>query len=138
MYEFLWPLLASTLAGLIIGIERQWARVGTSLKTPTLVCIGATVFMIVGQHLGGDGPIRIVAQIVSGIGFLGAGVIMHEGANVKGLSTAATIWTAAGVGALAGIGCLYEAIVLALAIAVLNCILRYLSNFIDKHHHNLT
>src|SRR2546428_823524 len=98
--------LAAILGG-IIGIERQIRDKPAGLRTNILICVGSTLFMSistkVAQLLGGD-PTRIAAQIISGIGFLGAGVVLHSHGFVLGLTTAATIWVVAGVGMALGSG----------------------------------
>ena len=99
-------LLAAILGG-IIGIERQIRDKPAGLRTNILICVGSTLFMSistkVAQLLGGD-PTRIAAQIISGIGFLGAGAVLHSHGFVLGLTTAATIWVVAGVGMALGSG----------------------------------
>ena len=99
-------ILAAILGG-IIGLEREIRDKPTGLRTNILICVGSTLFMSlstrVAQLLGGD-PTRIAAQIISGIGFLGAGVVLHSHGFVLGLTTAATIWVVAGVGMALGSG----------------------------------
>src|SRR5437762_383360 len=99
-------LLAAILGG-IIGIERQIRDKPAGLRTNILICVGSTLFMSistnVAQILGGD-PTRIAAQIISGIGFLGAGAVLHSHGFVLGLTTAATIWVVAGIGMALGSG----------------------------------
>lgn len=99
-------VLAAILGG-IIGIEREMGDKPTGLRTNILICLGSTLFMSispkVAEILGGD-PTRIAAQIISGIGFLGAGVVLHSHGFVLGLTTAATIWVVAGVGMAVGSG----------------------------------
>jgi putative Mg2+ transporter-C (MgtC) family protein len=94
----------ATLLGVAIGIERQWRARMAGLQTMALVSMGAALFLILGAytfHREQD-PTRVAAQIVTGIGFLGAGVIMKQGSSVTGLNTAATLWATAAVGALCG------------------------------------
>ena len=77
--------------GGLIGLERQWRQRSTGLRTNGLVAVGAAMFVIMGGLLGGhDGQVHVAAYVVSGIGFLGGGVILKEGANVRGVNTAAT------------------------------------------------
>src|SRR5215475_1258997 len=99
-------LLAAILGG-IIGIEREIRDKPAGLRTNILICVGSTLFMSistkVAELLGGD-PTRIAAQIISGIGFLGAGAVLHSHGFVLGLTTAATIWVVAGVGMALGSG----------------------------------
>ena len=113
----LWPFLDTLVSyvvafvlGTLIGAERQYRQRTAGLRTNALVAIGAAAFTDLGQRLGGDvESIRVIAYVVSGIGFLGAGVIMKEGMNVRGLNTAATLWCSAAVGAIAGSDMLAEA-----------------------------
>jgi putative Mg2+ transporter-C (MgtC) family protein len=113
------PLLVSLVLGTMLGFERQVDRKPAGLRTHTLVCMGAALFILTGRHAalaGGADPTRTLHGIVTGIGFLGAGAILHrtEG-GVTGLTTAASIWVVAGVGAAAGL----EAYGLAAAATVL-------------------
>ena len=108
--------LAFVLATLI-GAERQWRQRSAGLRTNVLVAVGAAAFVSLGLRLNGQaGAAQIAAYVVSGIGFLGAGVIMKDGAQVWGLNTAATLWCSAAVGALSGAGFAAEAAFLALAV----------------------
>jgi len=100
-------LLLAALLGGIIGVEREMRDKPAGLRTNILICVGSTLFMSistkVAEILGGD-PTRIAAQIISGIGFLGAGAVLHSHGFVLGLTTAATIWVVAGVGMALGSG----------------------------------
>jgi len=96
--------------GAMIGLERQYRQRSAGLRTMVLVALGAAAFVHLGGRIyGGEGQTRIIAYVVSGIGFLGAGVIMKEGLQVRGLNTAATLWSTAAVGACAGAGLYAEA-----------------------------
>jgi putative Mg2+ transporter-C (MgtC) family protein len=113
------------ILGGAIGIERQWRQTKAVLKTNVLVCIGSAMFVMMAAMTPGDSsPTRVAAQVVSGIGFLGGGVILREGSSVKGLNTAATLWCAAAVGTLVGSGLLSQAYVSAMAVVAANLILR--------------
>lgn len=91
--------------GALIGMERQIRQRKAGLRTNALVALGAAAYMVFSTLIEGDmSPSRVAAQVVSGIGFLGAGIIFRDGANVHGLTTAATLWCAAAVGLLAGSG----------------------------------
>jgi putative Mg2+ transporter-C (MgtC) family protein len=93
--------------GAVIGIERELSDKAAGLRTHILICVGSCLFMIVSKNFTGvvnADPTRIAAQIVAGIGFLGAGAIMHEGERVVGLTTAATIWVVAAIGMAVGVG----------------------------------
>jgi putative Mg2+ transporter-C (MgtC) family protein len=100
-------LFISLLLGAAIGFEREMSDKAAGLRTNTLICVGACLFMIVSKNFTGvinADPTRIAAQIVTGIGFLGAGAIMEERRRVIGLTTAATIWVVAAVGISVGVG----------------------------------
>jgi putative Mg2+ transporter-C (MgtC) family protein len=123
--EFSLRLGISLVLGGAIGIERQWRQTRGVLKTNVLVCLGATMFVMLSVMTPGEAsPTRIAAQVVSGIGFLGGGVILREGASVRGLNTAATLWCASAVGTLVGAGYLFQAYVGTFAVVVANLIFR--------------
>lgn len=109
MFPYISNLLAAMLLGALIGAERQWRQRMAGLRTNALVATGAAVFILSSMSTSPDSPGRIAAQIVSGIGFLGAGVIMREGMNVRGLNTAATLWCSAAIGVLCGLGQFWNA-----------------------------
>jgi len=124
--------IAFSLGG-AIGLERQYRQRLAGLRTNVLVAVGAAAFADVGiRLLGPEGATRIIAYVVSGIGFLGAGVIMKDGGNVRGLNTAATLWCSAAVGALAGSGLAAEAGVLTLFVLAGNTLLRPVVNYLNR------
>ncbi|MDG4950970.1 MgtC/SapB family protein [Weeksellaceae bacterium KMM 9724] len=133
--EYILRILTAFVLGGIIGFERQWQQKNAGLRTNTLVSIGAASFVLLSLNIyslaGGD-PARITAQIVTGIGFIGAGVIMKDGFNVRGLNTAATIWCSAAVGTLAGMGFYTEAIITTSAVVLSHLILRPISIRLSK------
>ncbi len=102
-------LAAAFAFGTLIGAERQYRQRSAGLRTNVLVAVGAAAFVDFGVRLAGPASTQIMAYVVSGIGFLGAGAIMKEGVNVRGLNTAATLWCSAAVGAAAGAGLVVEA-----------------------------
>jgi putative Mg2+ transporter-C (MgtC) family protein len=108
--------------GALVGLERQWRQRMAGTRTNALVAGGAAAFIMCGLLLDNDPSARgrIVSYVVSGVGFLGAGVIFKEGGNVRGLNTAATIWCSAAMGALSGLGALNLALVLASAVLLTN------------------
>jgi len=122
--EVIMKLLISLFLGGLIGIEREWRKHPAGLRTHILVSVGATAFMFLGYYSfdngGGSGgfvdPTRIAAGVVTGIGFLGAGAIMKEGVNVRGLTTAASIWVSAAVGLCVGASLFITATVLTLTV----------------------
>ena len=124
---------AAFILGSLIGLERQVRQRTAGLRTNTLVAVGAAVFVDLANRLDGSGgAVRVVAYVVSGIGFLGAGAIMKEGANVTGLNTAATLWGSAAVGACAGANLLGEALIAALFVLASNTLLRPVVNRINR------
>lgn len=123
--EIVYRLSVALLLGAVIGLERQWHKRTAGIRTNALVCIGAAGFIIFASFFPHENsPTRIAAQIVSGIGFLGAGVIMREGLTVRGLNSAATIWCSSTVGVFSGGGFFIEATLLTGAIMVTNLVLR--------------
>jgi putative Mg2+ transporter-C (MgtC) family protein len=123
--DFCLRLAVALVLGGTIGIERQWRQTRRVLKTNVLVCLGASMFVMLSIMTPGDSsPTRIAAQIVSGIGFLGGGIILREGASVRGLNTAATLWCASAIGALVGSGLLFQAYVGTFAVVAANLIFR--------------
>lgn len=133
--EMILRLLAGVGLGAVIGFERQYRARMAGLRTNALVAAGATLFVLLsanGFHGGTADPTRVAAQIVSGIGFLGAGVIIRDGLNVRGLNTAATLWCSAAVGALAGAGMFTTAAAGAVAVMVVNIALRAAGRAVDR------
>lgn len=124
VFPYMTHLLAAMLLGALIGAERQWRQRMAGLRTNALVATGAAVFILSAMSASPDSPGRIAAQIVSGIGFLGAGVIMRDGMNVRGLNTAATLWCSAGIGVLCGLGQFWNATAATLIILCANILLR--------------
>lgn len=127
-------LLVAFVCGSIIGLERQIRQRTAGLRTNTLVAVGAAVFVDLAMRISGaDGSTRVISYVVSGVGFLGAGAIMKEGANITGLNTAATLWGSAAVGACAGAGMLPEAGIATLFVLASNTLLRPVVNYINRH-----
>jgi putative Mg2+ transporter-C (MgtC) family protein len=131
-------LLAASL-GALIGIEREIHDHPAGMRTHLLVSVGSAAFTILSIYAFGDGdPGRVAAQIVSGIGFLGAGAILKEGASVRGLTTAASLWAVAAVGMAAGAGAWVPAIVTTFIVIVSLWPLRLLSaRIIGRDTHRL-
>jgi putative Mg2+ transporter-C (MgtC) family protein len=124
---------AAFVLGCLIGLERQIRQRNAGLRTVVLVSVGSAAFVHLGGRIfGPEGETRVASYVVSGIGFLGAGVIMKEGEQVRGLNTAATLWGAAAVGAFAGGGLLSEAALVALAVLGGNTLLRPLVDYINR------
>ncbi len=106
-------ILAVVLGG-IVGLERELSGKPAGLRTNVLICVGAAVFTLISRYMGGtenDSISRIAAQIVTGIGFLGAGAIMNDRGGIHGLTTAATIWLVAGIGMACGADMYFAAVI---------------------------
>jgi putative Mg2+ transporter-C (MgtC) family protein len=130
--HFATGLGAGLSSGALIGIERQWRQRMAGLRTHTLVATGSALFVLLSSSFGTGDPSRVAAQVVSGIGFLGAGVIMRDGVNVSGINTAATLWCSAAVGSLAGAGLPGYALAGAAAIVAVNTAVRGLAQRLDR------
>jgi putative Mg2+ transporter-C (MgtC) family protein len=126
--QFATNIAVALALGATIGVERQWRQRLAGLQTNALVALGAAGFVGFSQLMPGDSsPTRVAAQVVSGIGFLGAGVIFKDGLSVRGLNTAATIWCSAAVGVLSGIAMTTHAAALAGFVVAVNLVLRPLA-----------
>jgi putative Mg2+ transporter-C (MgtC) family protein len=132
LFSFTLNVGAALLMGLAIGLERQFRQHPAGLRTNALVCVGAALFVSL-SHLMGDAgsPTRIASYIVSGIGFLGGGVILREGLTVRGMNTAATLWCTAAVGTLAGAGFAMHALIGTAVILGVHLGVRPVSRWVD-------
>ncbi len=114
---FIFKALVAVIVGFLIGIERQWSRKPAGIRTNILVVLGATMFTIVSYEMAktynGD-PTRIASNIVTGIGFLGAGAILHARGTIRGLTSAATLWVDGALGMMIGSGKFIETAVTAI------------------------
>lgn len=134
--NFFADIAVALLLGAAIGLERQWRQRLAGLRTNALVALGAAAFVAL-SAIAADGEpgadrTRIAAQVVSGIGFLGGGLILKEGLNVRGLNTAATLWCSAAVGSLAGMGALIPATITAALVLGANVVLRPIVYLINR------
>jgi len=121
------------ILSILIGLERQLRHRMVGLRTNVLVCIGAFLFVYLSFGINVSDKTRVAAQVVSGIGFLGAGVILRDGSKIKGLNTAATLWCVAAIGTLCASGLVIEATIGTIFVLLSNIILRLFSLFImDK------
>ena len=133
-YEFAGRLIIAFIFGGLVGAERQWRQRTAGLRTNCLVAVGSAMFVMMGG-LVGDGDAsrgRVAAYIVSGIGFIGGGVILKEGFTIRGLNTAATLWCMAAIGTLAGLGRTSFSFVGTLAVLAANLLLRPLAQRINR------
>ncbi|MCK0159144.1 MgtC/SapB family protein [Allomuricauda sp. F6463D] len=123
----------ATIAGLLIGLEREYKGKHAGLKTNTLVAIGAAVFVLISMRFYGEDYAditRVLSQVVTGIGFLGAGVILQneKKERVKGLTTAATLWCSAGAGCLAATSMFVELGIIIILVVIINIVFGYVDN----------
>ncbi len=137
-------LLGALLLGLLVGYERSYHGRAAGMRTYSLVCMASAALTVLGGYpefwygghgavVGGD-PTRIVQGIVTGVGFLGAGVIMREGFNISGLTTAASIWASSVIGIMVGIGFYLSAMGLAFLCAMAMIFLSKLENWLPSRH----
>lgn len=133
--EFTLRLAVGVGCGALIGIERQWQARRAGLRTNALVATGATLFVLYAVATNDNSPTRVASYVVSGVGFLGGGVILREGFNVRGLNTAATLWCSAAVGVLAAGGHPLFALIAAGTVVGIHLLGRPLGHLID--HDNL-
>lgn len=115
-------VLLSVLLGFIIGFERKQRFKEAGIRTHTIVCFGAAIMTVISKNIGAGDPGRIAAQIVSGVGFLGAGMIVYKQHEVKGLTTAVGIWATAGVGMACGAGLYIVAVGATALLVIVQCI----------------
>ncbi|HET7437726.1 MAG TPA: MgtC/SapB family protein [Thermoanaerobaculia bacterium] len=127
-------LSIALLFGAIVGVEREWRQKHAGVKTLALVAIGAAGFAMMSDTFGptNHNPAQIAAAVVGGIGFIGAGVIMHRGLTVQGVTTAATLWADASVGLASGLGQFAVAGVLTLAIVIVQFMVRRVENVLVR------
>jgi putative Mg2+ transporter-C (MgtC) family protein len=131
--EDIYRLLVSLIIGAVIGAEREYRSKSAGLRTMILVSLGSCAFTILSIRIGDPGnPDRIAANIITGIGFLGAGVIFKEDNRVTGITTATTIWMVAALGMAAGSGHYLTALVGSVAVMVVLILLIYLQNIIER------
>lgn len=129
---FLTRISVCFILGIIIGLERQYRRKIAGIRTITLVSLGAFLFVSISDFTSPNDITRIAAQVVSGIGFIGAGVILRDGKDIRGLNTAATLWCSAAIGTLTALNLIGEAVIGVLYILLSNILLRFVSRTIMK------
>ena len=122
----------ATLLGYVIGVEREFHGKAVGTRTISLIAIGTSLYVLMSPSIFGGDNSRIIAQVVSGIGFLGAGIIFKDGDTVKGLTTAATVWCAAAVGGLCGFGMFAEALLGTLVIVAINIFFKHRLSKLEK------
>jgi putative Mg2+ transporter-C (MgtC) family protein len=130
--DFALRLAVGVGCGALIGMERQWRARRAGLRTNALVAAGATLFVLYGAATEDTSATRVASYVVSGIGFLGGGVILREGVNVRGLNTAATLWCSAAIGVLAASGHLAFTVIATGAVIAIHLFGRPLGRLIDR------
>jgi putative Mg2+ transporter-C (MgtC) family protein len=142
LLTFLENVGAALLMGVAIGLERQIRQHPAGLRTTALVCVGAALFVslaaLTADKDDKPDPVKMAGYVVTGIGFLGGGVILREGMNVKGMNTAATLWCTGAIGAICGTGKLLYAVTGMAIVLGLHICLRPISNWIDTHRKKAT
>jgi len=130
--EFVARLAVGLACGAAIGVERQWRARMAGLRTNTLVAVAATLFVLYSDVNGSLNSTQVAAYVVSGIGFLGGGVILRSGANVRGLNTAATLWCSAAVGVMAASGHLVFAVIGTVTVLLVHLLGRPAGRLLDR------
>src|SRR5258706_2934003 len=119
-------VLVAVALGALIGLERQMRKHPAGLHTNALVALGAAAYVIAGTLVGDStGPARVIGQVVTGVGFLSAGLIWHEGGTVRGINTAATVWCSCAVGVFCGLGMILWAALIAALVVLANFVLHH-------------
>jgi len=137
--EILWfalpKILIATICGAIIGYEREMRKKVAGIRTNVLICVGSTIFTITSiilAEISNSDPTRILSTIVTGIGFLGGGVIMTTGDKITGMTTAAFIWVVSAIGILCGMGSIISPIIITIGLLVITKIFEKVEKYIRE------
>lgn len=133
-YELAFRLALSFLIGAIIGFEREYRGKAAGLRTMIMICLGSTIFTEISLSVGGSSPDRIASNIITGVGFLGAGVIFKDGLTINGITTATTIWICAALGMAVGTGEYFVALTGSIAVIIVLTAFEFVKDFISKWH----
>jgi putative Mg2+ transporter-C (MgtC) family protein len=133
-YEFGLRILISLAVGSAIGFEREYSSKAAGLRTMIMICLGSTILTLMSLVLEANSKDRIASSIVTGVGFLGAGVIFKDGLTVKGLTTASTIWISAALGMAIGAGQYFTALTGLAAVLIVLAVLDRVQQFIERMH----
>lgn len=131
-------LLISFVIGTVIGVEREYRSKAAGLRTMIMICLGSTIFMEISLAIGGSSQDRIASNIITGIGFLGAGVIFKDGLTISGITTATTIWITAALGMAVGAGEYFIALVGSIVILIVLLLFENIQQFIARIHQERT
>ena len=123
--QLLTKVLLATALGYLMGMEREMHGKAVGRRTISLIAIGSMLYVLMSPSIMGGDNSRVIAQVVSGIGFLGAGIIFKHGDTVRGLTTAATVWCAAAIGCLCGVGMFAEAIIGTAVVMIINLLFKH-------------
>lgn len=127
-------VIVATICGIAVGLDREMKNKAAGIRTHVLICVGVTIFTMVGISFGDKAdPTRVIGQIITGIGFLGGGVIFKQQDRVVGITSAAFIWFIAAVGVLCGLGYLLSAVILTLGFIGIAKMLIYVEHYVDSH-----
>ena len=140
---FTFRIVIALICGILVGLERQLRQRSAGLTTNSLVSVGACIFILISETvisnaITSGGPVnndnlRVLAQIVTGIGFLGAGVILRDGFTIHGLNSAATLWCSAALGSMCGYGLWRYALIAVAVILFINWVLKSVEHYLEKH-----
>jgi putative Mg2+ transporter-C (MgtC) family protein len=131
-------LLVSFAVGAAIGLEREYRSKAAGLRTMIMICLGSTIFTEISIHLGANNPDRLAANIVTGVGFLGGGVIFKDGLTITGITTATTIWISAALGMAVGAGEYFVAIVGSGVVLIVLTVLEKAQGVVERLHQTRT
>ncbi|HEY0895247.1 MAG TPA: MgtC/SapB family protein [Sphingobacteriaceae bacterium] len=131
-------IAVSILCGSILGFEREYRNKTAGFRTIILITLGSTIYTMVSESAMGESDDRIAANIITGVGFIGAGVIFKDNISITGLTTAAVIWVAAAIGMVAGAGDHYLALLLSLIVLAILSIFKWMEDLIDLLHYRQT
>src|SRR5688572_13872447 len=127
-------LLISFVIGTAIGLEREYRSKAAGLRTMIMICFGSTIFTEISLGIGGESPDRIASNIITGIGFLGAGVIFKDGLSINGITTATTIWIAAALGMAVGAGEYFIALIGSVVVLIVLSLFENFQRLIVRLH----
>lgn len=134
LLQMLPEVIVATICGIAVGLDREMKNKAAGIRTHVLICVGVTIFTMVGISFGDKAdPTRVIGQIITGIGFLGGGVIFKQQDRVVGITSAAFIWFIAAVGVLCGLGYLLSAVILTLGFIGIAKMLIYVEKFVDEY-----
>lgn len=130
---YLPPVFTATLCGLMVGLERKLRKRGAGIKTNIMICVGSTLFtttaFFIADHTPGSDPGRMISYIISGIGFLGTGVIFKEQDKITGLTTASLIWVLSAIGVIVGAGALWTGLVITVGLVAVTLLITLVEKY---------